>query len=170
MSPSKRSLQPWAEMSQQLADQGVLESAAGDLDVHQLRKLECGAKGVASLVIDHLTRQRADIAAATFLLGDGPVAMALPRHAHTVMKAFDLERLAGLQVFFAFARDHFVEHDAQVVSVHFHQEALAAQGAVLEGDDQGVMAFLKQAQVGGDFQRCSQYLGRLRSVFQVRCV
>ena len=86
------------------------------------------------------------------------------------MKAFYLERLARLQVLLAFTGDHFIENDAQVVPVHFHQKTLTAQGAFVEGDDQGVMGFLEHAQVARDFQRRGQHFGRLRSVFHVRCV
>ncbi|MNI71763.1 hypothetical protein D3C73_1276550 [compost metagenome] len=90
--------------------------------------------------------------------------VALPRNAYAVVETFDAERLAVLDEFFAIARDHLVQRQGIAVTVHMNHVALEPLAALMEGDDQWVVAFLQLAQVGRDLQRSVQHLWWLRRI------
>ena len=80
------------------------------------------------------------------------------------MEAFDPEGFARHQVALAITGDHFVQGDHVAFTVQVHQIALEALAALVERDDQRVMAFEQLAQIAGDFQGRGEHLGGLRSI------
>lgn len=118
-------------------------------------------------MINHLIGQCATVAAAIAGVVDGQRAIAFPGDAYAVVETFDLERFTGQQKTFAIARNHFVQGDHVAVTVDVHQITLEALAALMERDDQRVMAVLQLTQIAGDFQGRSEHLGWLRSIFRV---
>ncbi|MNF69645.1 hypothetical protein D3C84_515330 [compost metagenome] len=149
---------------QQLAADGGLELFAVEVDVDQLCQLQRGAEGIAALVVHHFIGQGAAIAAAATGFVDVQLAVAFPGNAYAFVEAFDPERLARQQVALAITGNHFVQGNHVAVTVQVHQIALEALAALVERDDQRVMAFEQLAQVAGDFQGRGEHLGWLRSI------
>ncbi len=149
---------------QQLATQGAVTLQVGAIedDVDQLRQLQRGAEGVAALVVGHLLRHGAAVAAVAVDFADLQRVVAFPGDAHAVVEALNAEVLAVFDEFFTVARDHLVQRQGVAFTVHVHHVALEALAAVMEGDDQGVVAFLQLPQVGRNLQGGVQHLWRLR--------
>ncbi|MNV98465.1 hypothetical protein D3C71_1937210 [compost metagenome] len=80
------------------------------------------------------------------------------------METFDTEVLAVLDEFLAVTGDHLIQCEGVAFAVHVYHIALEALAAVVEGDDQGVVAFLQLPQVGRNLQGGAQHLGWLRGI------
>lgn len=117
-------------------------------------------------MVDHFGRQLAGIEAIAFGFFDVQRAGAFPGNAHTFVEAFDPEGLARQQEALTIARDHFIQGDGRGFAVDLDQVALETLAALMEGDDQRVVAFLQLAQVAGDFQGRGQHLWWLRSIIR----
>ena len=144
---------------QQLALERCLELFAGHLHIDQIDQFERRTKGVAPLVVQHFARQGRAVATVALGVVDGQTGAAFPGNSYALMEAFNPKRYALLKKTFAVAGDHFVQGHAIACAIHFDHIALKALAAVLEGNDQRVMALLQQAQAGGHFQRCGEHLG-----------
>src|SRR5213079_1777438 len=112
----------------------------------------------------HFFRQGPTIA--MWVLNDGHLRFDFPGDAYTVMETFDPECFTVGQEAFTVTRDHLIECDLVAVTVDIDDIALETLAAFMKGDDQGIMAFHQQPQVGGDFQRRSKYLRGLRNIFR----
>ncbi|MNN31818.1 hypothetical protein D3C81_1455200 [compost metagenome] len=121
-------------------------------------------------MVGHLVGQGAPVAAVALELADRGRLQGFPGDAHAVAKALDAEGFAVLQEALAVVRDDFVQGDQAAVAIHFHQVALEALVAVMEGDDQRIVVLLQQTKIGQDLDRCLEHLGRLRAVLFVEWV
>ncbi|MNF90226.1 hypothetical protein D3C84_727830 [compost metagenome] len=125
---------------QQLAADRCLELFTVQINVDQLRQFQGSTECIAPLVIDDLIGQGATVATAAVGFVDGQQAIAFPCDAHAFMKSFDLERFAGQQEAFAISGNHFVQGNHVAFTIQVHQITLEALAALVERDDQRVMA------------------------------
>ena len=155
---------------QQLALDRRLEFVTCHLHIDQVGQPQGRTERIAALVVHHFAGQSAAVAAVVAAVINGQCRGAFPGNAHTIMETFNLERHTRFKKTLTVTGDHFVQSHAAALAIDIHHIALEALGAVLESNDQRVMALLQHPQVGGNFQRRGEHLWRLRSILGVEHV
>ena len=155
---------------QQLALDRRLELVTRHLHIDQIGQPQGRTERIAALVVHHFVGHRAAITAVLMTVINGQRRGALPGDTHAIMEALNLERHPRFKKALTVTGDHFVQGHGVALAINIHHIALEALGAVLESNDQRVMALLQHPQVGGNFQRRGEHLWRLRSILGVEHV